>query len=588
MRLTRAAQRAQAATVTIHEDDNSNTESSPDHPSRGSSPVLKEMTNLNSGSRAYATPVKPTVGKHLVEAGCSGSITYKSDHADLEEEQTSPDSTADSNISATDVEDGQSNTKAVSDQVQSATPVVSNLIDQTTEAAPKSASDSANLSRNSVNIESVVAAPKTPKFDSSIDELTTNAMDEQDDSFLQSIKSRTPGRSSQSKKEAGDDSFVEKITSRTPRRTSRIEDSVEAMDALEDAIEQFSGELPVLDDLRIDSPVKDRHDAPSTTKPQSKLKTIVSPPATTVASRATSKSPPKLTTSVKAKPPVATSTVFKKPATIRQPTAKPLRSVTTNPAPSKRISSIDNRVSMSFSNSPLKPQANIKQRTTSGPLSTSRPGFVPAKSNKAPTTSTFVLPGEVYAAKLKAEREAKQEEPETRKQFKARPVPKGRPSLVPRENKASQARMGVVFSAPIKATSVESTSKRVSSLDVAKVRNPSNSSMNRTSSTVSKMSRTSSREPKFAANVPRVASLSKPVSAPVIEPEIVPVQRKISGKQAFARPQLEKKKQEDEKHQKEEAAKKARAEAAERGRQASRDWAEKKAKMAAAQKAATK
>ena len=74
------------------------------------------------------------------------------------------------------------------------------------------------------------------------------------------------------------------------------------------------------------------------------------------------------------------------------------------------------RPGMSFSASPAKAQPNTTQKirktsnTTS--LSTSKPGFVPAKSTKATTTSSFTLPGEAIAAKLKAQREERQKREE--------------------------------------------------------------------------------------------------------------------------------------------------------------------------------
>jgi hypothetical protein len=233
----------------------------------------------------------------------------------------------------------------------------------------------------------------------------------------------------------------------------------------------------------------------------------------------------------------------------------------------------------------------VKKRVPSDTLSTSRPGFVPAKSSKPATKSTFTLPGEAYAAKMKAQREEKQrkeeEEAAAKRKFKARPAPSagGRPSVLPRENKASQARLSRVFSGTDKEN-IEpkvTTSKRPVSMiiDHKKVRTERNSSVRQAASVISS---STSREPKFAANVPRVASLTSKSAVP--KEELAPnVQKKVSGKEVFGRSRLELKKQEDEKREKEEAARKARAEAAERGRQASREWAEKQKAKLAAQKA---
>lgn len=53
------------------------------------------------------------------------------------------------------------------------------------------------------------------------------------------------------------------------------------------------------------------------------------------------------------------------------------------------------------------------------------------------------------------------------------------------------------------------------------------------------------------------------------------VQQKFTGKEVFNRDKMEKEAKDRERRDKEEAAKQARAQAAERGRQASREWAEK-------------
>ncbi|KPI43276.1 uncharacterized protein AB675_6700 [Cyphellophora attinorum] len=583
MRMTRAALRAQTAEVPIHEDGDSSFEAPLSDSKQDDLPVLKEITNANSIIKTPATPSKSAV--------VSPSSEHKQPINSATAQQTdvvchSNDSTVNPDIvssSDTNLEDAQKEEESGQGLAESDALSVSPSL-----AEP--AADTADRS---------VAVAKTPKFDPTANDAAEVAMKDQDDSFVQSIKTRTPARAAVSSKEEDEDSFVQKISSRTPRRTSRIEDSVEAMDALEDAIEQFSEELPSLDALRIDSPVKERTAVSPRAQPKSTLNKLSLPP-TASTSRSNSKSSSK--SPVRAN---GTMSVNKtKPSTILPPPSRPtaVKAQRTLPAAAatktkgtlppttavaKRVAQIDGRASMSFSNSPLKTQPNIKKRTTSGTLSTSRPGFVPTKSTKAPTTSTFVLPGDVYAAKMKAEREAKKEAAEEVTKFKAKPVPTSRSSIVPRLNKASQARLSVA----VGGTAVKETdpaNKRISSLDLPKVRNPSNAGVKRASSVVAKPSRSTSREPKFAANVPRVASLtSKPVTpAPV--PEMVPAQKKASGKEVLARSKLELKKQEDDKRQKEEAARKARAEAAERGRLASREWAEKKAKMAAAQKAAGK
>jgi hypothetical protein len=599
MRMTRAALRAQTAEVPIHEDGDSSFEAPLSDSKEDDLPVLKEITNANTIIKTPATPTKSVVINPVSEQKRPTSsaaprktnvVCDPSDSAVDPDIASSPD---------TNLEDAQKEEESGQDLAESDAHTVSPSL---AEVAPTSTPKQANFQAVADSVDRSVAVAKTPKFDPTADDVAEVAMKDQDDSFVHSIKTRTPARAAVGSQEEDEDSFVQKISSRTPRRTSRIEDSVEAMDALEDAIEQFSGELPSLDALRIDSPIKERTAVSPKAQLKSALNKLSLPPTASTSrsnSKSSSKSPVRTngpTTINKTKPatsqPPATRPTAVKAQRTLPPTAvvakRATNLLTASAAVAKRVAQVDSRASMSFSNSPLKTQPNVRKRTTSGTLSTSRPGFVPAKSTKAPTTSTFVLPGEVYAAKMKAEREAKKDATEEATKFKAKPVPTSRPSIVPRLNKASQARLSVVA---VGGTAVKETNlanKRISSLDLPKVRNPSNAGVKRASSVVAKPSRSTSREPKFAANVPRVASLtSKPVT-PAAAPEVVPAQKKASGKEVLARSKLELKKQEDDKRQKEEAARKARAEAAERGRLASREWAEKRAKMAAAQKAAGK
>ena len=280
---------------------------------------------------------------------------------------------------------------------------------------------------------------------------------------------------------------------------------------------------------------------------------------------------------------------------------------------------------MSFSNSPLKTQPNLAgKRVTSGPLSTSRPAFVPAKSSKPTTKATFALPGEAIQAKLKAQREqrAKQEEEDKdKKTFKARPAPSrtSRPSVFPRENKASLARKSSALTADGQTENKENVEPKAApkprqsvatgsvpnTLNVKKRRTEgndavrANSAVRRTmgsaplTAATKKLSPTArtSMAPKPATRpsfAPRVASLTKSTRPAPQSPDaaIQPkVPAKISGKEVYARMKLNLEREEKEKREKEEAAKKARAEAAERGRQASREWAEKQKRKLEATKA---
>jgi hypothetical protein len=486
----------------------------------------------------------------------------------------------------------------------------------------RTVSETNNTTMSNTPEKPMAVTTKTPKFDPQLHVPTSAETSSQagpDDSFVGSIKTRSPIKLS---REPSCDSFLESIKSRSPAtRTSRIEDSVEAMDALEDAIEEFSTKLPQVEHLEIeeiDSPVKVAHSTPKVPSSTRKPGTSSNAPAKTPQS--TKKSPIKAVSSqTKPAPPRSNKTsvspvkpISKAPHTTKstfRPTIAPKSRVTEAP-----MSGI------SFSNSPLKQQPNLaKKRVTSGPLSTSKPAFVPAKSSKPPTKSTFSLPGEAIAAKLKAQREerAKQEEEEMKKKlFKARPAPSmsRRPSVAPRENKASLARKSSAQIVPGSGENKENispkprpavaTSEAAKTLDIKKVRptmSPAvraNSSVRRANSSTpstNPMKKTTAGVPSIAPKpvtkpsaAPRVASLTRPVRpSNAIEDLTQPkAAAKVNGKEIYSRSKLEREKLDEERREKEEAAKKARAEAAERGRQASRDWAEKQKRKMEAQKAA--
>ncbi|KAH9810078.1 nucleolar and coiled-body phosphoprotein 1-like [Teratosphaeria destructans] len=212
----------------------------------------------------------------------------------------------------------------------------------------------------------------------------------------------------------------------------------------------------------------------------------------------------------------------------------------------------------------------------------------PPKSKKAPTSSTFQLPGEAVAAKLKAAREARlakeaeaaQKREHTKDEprkpaFKARPVPaslKQAPSVRP--TNASRARESLKSSArPGAATSAVGAHRRASSVATA----------TRTSSIAPKtaaLKPSGSEQPINVAKRPSTAmaiSSGTRSSMPPAETtaQRVPSKGPAKGKEVFNRAAISKAAAEKERKEKEEAAKKARAAAAERGRQLSKEWAEK-------------
>lgn len=210
----------------------------------------------------------------------------------------------------------------------------------------------------------------------------------------------------------------------------------------------------------------------------------------------------------------------------------------------------------------------------------------PPKSTKPPTVPNFQLPGEAVAAKLKAQREerlkreaeeeaAKKEKPA----FKARPVPVHKAGPTVRQTSASKARESLMAGGGDRKENVPSTAmapppKRTSSLTVAK-RPPIPASVSTASSRASSFSTTATGK---RSSVVVTKATVTPADAAALRQK---------GREVFNRDKMEKERLERERREKEEAAKKARAEAAERGRIASREWAEKqKRKMLAAASAA--
>ncbi|KAK5688877.1 hypothetical protein LTS10_000856 [Elasticomyces elasticus] len=223
----------------------------------------------------------------------------------------------------------------------------------------------------------------------------------------------------------------------------------------------------------------------------------------------------------------------------------------------------------------------------------------PPKSKKAPTVSTFQLPGEAVAARLKAardERAPKVEEAETVKKpaFKARPVPasltrapsikptvasRARESLMPGSKAPSTTATAGTAHKRAQSTITSSTGPRASlrggplaDLSIARQRPRPSTAMAgtgalRASVGVSGLRNGAMAPPSTTASGARVTSVGGT----------------SKGKEVFQRAAANKAAEEKERKEKEAAAQKARKEASERGRVLSREWAEKqKAKKAAA------
>jgi hypothetical protein len=198
----------------------------------------------------------------------------------------------------------------------------------------------------------------------------------------------------------------------TSRRTSQVEDPIEAIDLLEDEIDEVSKIIP-----NLDSPL-----SPVKPKRSSKMD-ITKPPKPATAAKGTVTRANKLATTTQ---PSATARV-RALAEPRKPSAATTlsRSASTKTRPTSVIEpkTKDKEVLSEENGKPVDYLA-VKRRPISMQFPTPPP---PPKSKKPTTTSNFTLPGEAVAAKLKASRVERQkreeEEAAKKREFKARPVP---------------------------------------------------------------------------------------------------------------------------------------------------------------------
>lgn len=407
---------------------------------------------------------------------------------------------------------------------------------------------------------------------------------EKEDSFVVKIESRTPLKMKTSEEMdmlpiedySEDVPFVEQVKTRTPRlRVSRIEDSVEALDTLEEEIEKIGGLIPAGTD-GLQSPVKAKNQA----KPQS------------------SRIDKKVSDSVRIKKSVG---VQKKVATGRPSTAAgPARSnpsagaINTGTRPSTSLAQQKPEVTTQNS-APTRrmgqstPQATLKERISS----IHKTPFQPHKSTKPPTRASFELPGDAFARKLKEQREErlKRENEEVPKPrvFKARPV---RMSHAPevKLTASTKARLSMAKGEPVSvrgpsngvaksksvtrpsAMATASPSKRLSTPSVAKrsTQPTTNSSTQPSANGSTRLARGPSLNPSTTNRASSAMGANRP---PLTTAESA--HQKLKGKEVFGRTKVEIMEREKAKKEKEDAARKARADAAERGRIASREWAEK-------------
>ncbi|MCJ1431886.1 hypothetical protein MMC27_001242 [Xylographa pallens] len=444
----------------------------------------------------------------------------------------------------------------------------------------------------------------TPRFDPEVHKTPTTEHTpgtSVEDSFIDTIGTRTPAPKVHSQIVSeeilhkptieevtanNDDSFIGDIVTRSPVRASmRIEDTVEAIDALEEAIEQITESIPIIIEDRL-SPVKVSHAEKKIQEP------VIGDQHATSNSLTVKKS-------------TAASSTVKRTAAAKKPAPETQRKAPTKRSPLKatstaRVSSTPRVTApkLSTANSPAltpklaKPTTNLTTAalTTKPAVNTamirnkhtrvssiSKAPFVPQRSTKAPTRPTFTLPGDAISQKLKAQREERlkreEEENSIKREFKARPV---RVSLAPvvKGTAASRARMSLLRGeASADRASVVSRKEGIG----AKVARAA-PRISSTSSTVTNLNGHSIANTKRASVLPDGtsqvrANISAPRAPSVAGPSRATATSK--GKEVFGRVLAEQEARDGARKEKEEAAKKARAEAAERGRIASREWAEK-------------
>ena len=443
----------------------------------------------------------------------------------------------------------------------------------------------------------------TPRFDPEVHKTPEGEhtpVTSVEDSFIDTISTRTPApiihsqdlneeivdKSTIEVTANKDDSFIGDIVTRSPVRANmRIEDTVEAIDALEEAIEQITESIPIIiEDRR--SPVKVLHAEKKIQEPvvgdQHATSDLLAAKKSTAASSR-----------------VKRTAAAKKPAPDTQRKA-PVKRSSFQAASTTRSSSTPRTLTAKHSpakNSVLTPKLAKPSTTTTTAASTtkaainittipnkhtrvssiSKAPFVPQRSIKALTRPTFTLPGEVISQKLKAQREERlkrgEEENSKKREFKAKPI---RVSLAPvvRGTATSKARMSLMRGEGSGDRASVASRKEGTGARVATAA-PRISS---TSSTVTNLNGHSIANSKRANVLSDGASqvranISAPRAPSLAGPSHVPATSK--GKEVFGRALAEQEARDGARKEKEEAAKKARAEAAERGRIASREWAEK-------------
>ena len=376
-----------------------------------------------------------------------------------------------------------------------------------------------------------------------------------------------------------------------PKSTKRTEDSIEDMDTITAAIEELGEALPCLDSFN--SPIKlNKSDKEAAAASQFKVsKTPHGRLSITKRADSTTKDKNVHRTAVQS----ARHTSARRSnhgAQASNNSMKHPRSSTSNVAERNRSSISSSSKTVDYLAS-KRPSINLKFPTPP-----------PAPKNVKPRiVSDFRLPSDELAAKYRAQREERlrkeQEEEAARRAFKARPIPKsvsasGNATTVgPRPTAATKARENLMLEAkadiaPIiedenqpqtkRKNGVVETTPSTKSLEkrrsmiIASAQHEKRA-IRRTSIIMPLQTQTASKRNSIGAANSSSTSGSNTKAAGGAIPDAATLRAK--GREVFNRDRLAMEEMERERRAKEEAARKARAEAAERGRQTSREWAEK-------------
>lgn len=394
-------------------------------------------------------------------------------------------------------------------------------------------------------------------------------------------------------------SLLAKITSNSsPKPLKRPEDSIEDMDAMAAAIEELGEALPSL--RLLESPVRSNTSSEEATSAnQSKIsKTPQGQPS--IAKRTGSTTKNDNLNSVAGRNTGRPATKSNNVSAQHPNRLNRSRASTSGMADKNRSSSSAASKTVDYLAS-RRPSINLKFPTPPSAPKNVKPHVVPE----------FKLPSDALAAKFRAQREERlkkeQEEEAARRKFKARPVPRSlstsvnstmvgpRPTAVTkaRENLMREAKADIPPNETVEQThqikrrsgfsgtdpSAASLEKRRSMI-IASAQHEKRT-VRRASSIMPLQSQTASRRNSIAASGNSAAGpTSKPAAKTI--PDAAALRAK--GKEVFNRGKLAKEEMERERQAKEEAARKARAEAAERGRQTSREWAEKQKQRMLAEK----